>query len=708
MLDNLKISGKLFLGFGTVLGLLAIVSVFNIVNADKINRQVDHVKEVSYRQAIETTDAINRAEKLLSMVVYASEAATLAPLETATVEKEGLEEEFDNLAASLAEDGEAAAAFDRFRQLFATCFEVGSRMTRLSANQDLIEYVAARDEFQEHFAVLEKASSELKSLVSQALYAALEEINRVSKRNVSWSGYLALIGIILGVILSLLIARNIAGPMKKLVEVIGDIGQGNLARRVGFSRADEIGQVASAMDDMAEKLRQMVQRIRLATAGFSEISAGVSAAAGSVAATAKRQEEGVASTSSSVEEIGASIDSVARSVDSLNSSASDSTSSALEMAASIEEVADNSQRLAQAVEEIGSAIHQMASAINQVAGNAGDLKETSEATSSTVAEMDVTIKQVEEHAQETSRTTAEVARDAKQGQDSVEKTIDGINQIKNSSHITFEAVSILAEKVKDIGSILAVIDEITEQTNLLALNAAIISAQAGHHGKGFAVVADEIRELSERTSQSTRKIEAVIQDVRQETSRAVEAIRETETIVAEGEKLSLQSGTMLEKIVSGVQGSSDRVEHIVRTTVEQAQASRLMRESVDKVSEMVAQIASATKQQDQGAKSITSSAELIAGLTEQVKNSTREQSRTSHAIGQSMEKISDLLQQVKVACDQQNGESNHIAQAMSEIKGSTSENVSSSASLNSAVEKLSGEIAILQEEMATFKLESAD
>jgi len=95
-------------------------------------------------------------------------------------------------------------------------------------------------------------------------------------------------------------------------------------------------------------------------------------------------------------------------------------------------------------------------------------------------------------------------------------------------------------------------------------------------------------------------------------------------------------------------------------------------------------------------------------LTEQVKNSTREQSRTSHAIGQSMEKISDLLQQVKTACDQQNGESNHIAQAMSEIKGSTSENVSSSASLNSAVEKLSGEIAILQEEMATFKLESAD
>ena len=707
MLDHLKISGKLFLGFGTILGLLAVISLFNIVNADKINKHLDRVKEVSYRNAIETIDVINRGEKVLSMVVYASEAATLAPLERAEVEKRQLAAEFDALEDSLVRNPEAVAAFARFQQLFATCFEVGARMTRFSANQDLLEFVAARDEYQEHFAALENASAELKGLVSQALYGALEDINRISARNVSWSGYLALIGIILGIALSLVIARNIARPMQRLVEVIGDIGQGNLARRTGLSRRDEIGQVASAMDDMAGKLGEMVRRIRQATTKFSEISEGVSAAASAVAATARRQEEGVASTSSSVEEIGASIDSVARNVDSLNVSASDSTSSALEMAASIEEVADNSQRLAQAVEEIGSAIHQMASAINQVAGNAGDLKETSEATSSTVAEMDVTIKQVEEHAQETARTTAEVTRDAKQGQASVEKTIDGINQIKNSSHVTFEAVSILAEKVKDIGSILAVIDEITEQTNLLALNAAIISAQAGQHGKGFAVVADEIRELSERTSQSTRKIEAVIQDVRQETSRAVDAIRETENIVADGEQLSLQSGAMLEKIVAGAQGSSDRVEHIVRTTVEQAQASRLMRESVDKVSEMVAQIASATKQQDQGATSITSAAELIASLTEQVKNSTREQSRTSQAIGQAMEKISDLLKQVKVACDQQNEESGHIAQAMSEIKDSTGENVGSAESLNSTVQKLAGEIAILQDEMGNFKLESA-
>ncbi len=705
MLDQLKISMKLLIGFGAVLALMAMVSWFNISNSGKISRQVDHVKEVRYQVAIDTINAINLSEKILSKLVNAAEAAVMAPLQSAEQNKEVLLPNLETLSRSLKEDQILAEKLEQFRALFEACFENGKQMVQHSVNQELFEYVASRDEYQKYFQELEKAAAELNVLVSKALYETLEQINQVSEKNVQWSRYLTLFGLILGFALSVIISRNIANPMKHLVDVIVDIGHGNLSKRVCINRGDEIGQVASAMDEMAEKLGQMVKRVRASSEEFTNVSGAVSDAAKSVSASAKNQEESIESTSGAIVEIGASIESVAQNVDSLNVSASDSTSSSLEMASSIEEVAENSLRLANAVESIGSSIHEMASAVTQVAGNAEQLKKTSDATSSTVAEMDATIKQVDEHAHETARSTAEVLQDARQGQDSVEKTIAGITQIKSSSHITSEAVGNLAEKVKDIGSILAVIDEITEQTNLLALNAAIISAQAGQHGKGFAVVADEIRELSERTSQSTRKIEEVIADVQRETARAVNAIKQTETIVGEGEQLSLQSGNMLGKIVSGVEDSSGRVDHIVRTTVEQAQASKLMRESMEKVSEMVAQIASATKQQDQGARSITSATELIAELTEQVKNSTREQSQSSQAIGQAMEKMSGLVQHVKTACDQQNEESSNIVQAVDGIKDSARGNVTSVNSLNSAVEKLSHEIIVLQEEMAAFRIE---
>ena len=705
MLDNLKISGKLFIGFGLVLALLAFVSLFNIANADKINQQVDHVKTVRYRDAIGTIDAINHAEKILSVVVNASEAATLAPLEEAVAAKARLVENFALLEKDLSPGSEAAQEFTSFRERFEVCFDIGTRMAGFSANQELIEFVGARDEYRQNFAELEKAAADLKQLVSLALYGTLEEINQVSQRNVRWSSYLTLIGLILGVALALAISRNISRPMRRVVAVIGDIGQGNLDRRVDFRRKDEIGQVAAAMDEMAGKLGQMVSRIRHSAGEFGSVSKAISAAAASVETSARLQEQGVESTSATIQEIDASIDSVTQNVDSLSVSASDSTASALEMAASIEEVAENSQRLAQAVDEIGSSISEMATAINQVAGNAEVLMQSSVSTASTVAEMDANIKEVGEHARETAQTTAEVKRDAEEGKNSVEKTIEGIHQIKASSQTTAEAVTILAEKVKDIGSILAVIMEVTDQTSLLALNAAIISAQAGQHGKSFAVVADEIRELSERTSNSTRKIEEVIEDIQRETARAVEAIRQTESSIVEGEQLSHKSGEMLGKIVSGTQGSADRVGHIVKAAGEQAQASRLMRAAIENVSDMVSQIASATKEQDQGARAITAASELISGLTRQLKNSTREQSQTSQNIGQAMEKMSDLVQQVKVACYQQKEGSANIVRSMEDIKGSTRENVGSVETLNDVVGRLTGEISVLQEEMAAFRVE---
>lgn len=69
-----------------------------------------------------------------------------------------------------------------------------------------------------------------------------------------------------------------------------------------------------------------------------------------------------------------------------------------------------------------------------------------------------------------------------------------------------ERVRAVAEQVRQLTPVAALIGEISRQTNLLAINASIEAARAGREGAGFKVVAAEVRRLSTQTSEAARQI----------------------------------------------------------------------------------------------------------------------------------------------------------------------------------------------------------
>jgi len=330
--------------------------------------------------------------------------------------------------------------------------------------------------------------------------------------------------------------------------------------------------------------------------------------------------------------------------------------------------------------------------------------DSSTTTACSIAQMDTTIKEVERNALDTVAISDEVKNDAESGKRSVDATIQGINEIRRASRITSDAIESLYSKAEDIGKILLVIDEVAEQTNLLALNAAIIAAQAGSYGKGFAVVADEIKELSERTSSSTREISLVVKGVQQETKRAVDSINLAEKSISNGEILSQKSGEALSKIVIGVQKSTDRMDEIARATIEQAKGSQMIREAMEQVSEMVSQIASATSEQGRGSDLIMIAVERMKGLTNEVRRSTREQAKVGNFIAQATENITGMIQQIKNATDEQGRGSEQIVHAVQDIQQSTQVNIDATGVLDEAVTSLIRQIEVFRQEMSSYKV----
>jgi len=536
------------------------------------------------------------------------------------------------------------------------------------------------------------------------VYQIEKTIAETTRSKMMTAAAITFVLIVLITILSIVITESVTRPIRQCVEFAKSVAAGRLTSRLELKACGEVGELANAMNVMAENLHNIASRLNAATAELTSIDQNIEKAARQVLGATHIQEQAVSDSSRTVIQLNDSVKDISQGVDRLSSSATETSSSILQMAASIEEVAVNTDKLGQAVDEVSSSVIEMAASIKGIGTNIVNLLDASTTTASSVAEMDATIRQVEKNAMETAAISETVKRDAANGLKTVQETIVGMQEIRRAAHTTAEVVEHLSLRANDIGAILSVIDEVAEQTNLLALNAAIIAAQAGEHGKGFAVVADEIKELAERTSSSTREIAAVVTGVQEDTGRAVAAINQAELAICAGEELSERSGAALEQIVQGVQQAGLQISAIARATVEQAKGSQSIRIAMEQVEEMVEQMASSAREHGKGSELITTAVERMREMTSQVRSSTREQSRASALIARATEDINVLIGQIRESCHSQTDYSQAIDRMVDNIRQSSQASSQAARVMDSAVAGLSRQIDLLEKEMSGFQL----
>ncbi len=556
----------------------------------------------------------------------------------------------------------------------------------------------------ERFDIFSKAVAQMVKRIRLEVSATERQVTSNIQAKTAITTVITAAVIALIVLFSYFITTSITRPLRNCVDFARSLAGGRLDGRLDVRGGGEAADLAHAMNIMANNLHSVVSRIGSASGELISIDKSLEKAAYQAANSAQMQVQSVLETSQAVTRINESVHGVYVGIDTLSESATETSSSSLEMAATIEELAMNAEKLGDSVEDVSSSIAEMTVSIKEIDSSIVNLLDASTTTATSIAEMDATIKQVEKNALDSAAISETVRSDAEIGKNAVLESIAGMQAIRASSRTTSEAVETLSLRVKDIGTILSVIDEVAEQTNLLALNAAIIAAQAGEHGKGFAVVADEIRDLAERTSSSTREIAAVITGVQEETRRAVDAINRAEESIVAGEQLSQRSGAALEKIVAGVQRAGIQVGEIAKATVDQTRGSQNIREAMKQMEYMVGTIATSARTHSRGTDVISAAVERMKDLTVHVRTSTREQSKASTLIARSAEKVTTMVDQIREACRLQVDSSALISRAVSNIEGATVVGSQATQAMNTAVADLTTQIDLLEKEMAGFRI----
>jgi methyl-accepting chemotaxis protein len=356
--------------------------------------------------------------------------------------------------------------------------------------------------------------------------------------------------VMIGIVSLLLVAGTIwifstmviISPLNKVKSFLERIGTGDYAYREKHVRADEMGDIITSLNTMAEVLGGNIEEIYRKTLEAEQKA--------EQAEQAGREAEGARCKA--------------------------------EMAKS-EGMLQAAVRLEGVVSVVGSASQQLSAQIDESSRGAETQAQRVSETATAMEEMTSTVVEVARNAAQAAKTAESAKGKAQDGAKVVSQVLDGMQDVQQQSARLKEDMDKLGLQAQDIGRVLTVISDIADQTNLLALNAAIEAARAGDAGRGFAVVADEVRKLAEKTMAATKEVGDAINAIQNSSRMNVDNVERSVGLISEATELASRSGQSLAEIVEMVDSTTDQVRAIATASEEQSASSEEISRSIEQI-----------------------------------------------------------------------------------------------------------------------------
>ncbi len=253
-------------------------------------------------------------------------------------------------------------------------------------------------------------------------------------------------------------------------------------------------------------------------------------------------------------------------------------------------------------EQVASASEQLSSTSQSMSEGASEQASSLEEVSSSLEEMSSMTKQNAQNAKQANTLSTDASGAARQSKDAMVRMSDAIDKIKTSSDET--------------AKIIKTIDEIAMQTNLLALNAAVEAARAGEAGRGFAVVAEEVRNLAQRSAEAAKSTAELIEGSQKNSDNGVTASAEVTKIV--------------EQIMESIQKVAQLIAEVSAASDEQSQGIDQVNTAVAQMDKVTQNNAANSEESASASEELSSQAQNLNAMVDELINIVGGSSTKSH------------------------------------------------------------------------------